>query len=185
MSEAPDRHIARILLDDPYRWRLLEIVRDLGLLDGWIGAGFIRNAVWDDAHDRAPAAPDGDVDVIWYDRSHSASDVDRDLESELSRIEPAVQWSVKNQARMHLRNGDDPYLSATDAMRFWPETATAVAARIGSDGTCEIAAPLGVEDLLGLILRPTTNFIELKRDVFDDRIATKGWLVKYPRLQAI
>jgi hypothetical protein len=28
---------------------------------------------------------------------------------------------------MHMKNGDAPYLSAVDAMRFWPETATSVA----------------------------------------------------------
>lgn len=36
----------------------------------------------------------------------------------------ALGLPVKNQARMHLRNGDRPYQSATDAMRYWPETAT-------------------------------------------------------------
>lgn len=86
---------------------------------------------------------------------------------------------------MHLRNADDPYLSATDAMRFWPETATAVGARMGPDGSCEIAAPLGLEDLLGLIIRPTKNFVALKRDVFDARVASKDWLKNYPKLRVL
>lgn len=36
---------------------------------------------------------------------------------------------LRNQEQMHIRNGDQPYSSALDAMRYWPETATAVATR--------------------------------------------------------
>jgi hypothetical protein len=54
--------------------------------------------------------------------------------------------------------GDAPYASAADAMRFWPETATAVAVRRTAEGPCEIAAPFGLEKLFGLVLRPVSRF---------------------------
>ncbi len=69
-----------------------------------------------------------------------------------------------------------PRASATDAMRYWPETATAVAVRRHGAGLCETAAPLGFDDLFGLILRPTSNFAVLKRDVYDERLRSKKWL---------
>ena len=47
------------------RWHLLDVARTLGPPDGWIGAGFVRNAVWDHRHHRAPLPPAGDVDVVW------------------------------------------------------------------------------------------------------------------------
>jgi len=174
--------IIAILRADPVRWRLLGVVACLGLPDSWIGAGFVRNAVWDHLHDRSPSPVTGDVDVIWYDPRRSDPFEDRRHEAALLAIEPAVPWSVKNQARMHARNGDAPYRSATDAMRHWPETATAVAARRLSPDTCEIAAPLGLEDLLRLAVRPTRRFVRDKRHIYEERVRSKDWLGAWPLL---
>lgn len=174
--------ICTILRADPLRWHLLGVVQALSLPDCWIGAGFVRNAVWDHLHKR-PAAPfDADVDVIWYDPRSTEAAEDQSLERRLQAIEPSIIWSVKNQARMHRRNGDAPYSSATDAMRYWPETATAVAARRRGSNDCDIAAPFGLDDLLNLVLRPTARFRVEKRAVYEDRIRTKGWDRHWPLL---
>jgi hypothetical protein len=87
---------------------------------------------------------------------------------------------VKNQARMHLRNGDAPYRNTLDAVAHWAETATAVAARsIG--GTVEVMAPYGVDDLLNLIVRPAPVFGH-KMDVYCERVMAKGWPALWPKL---
>jgi hypothetical protein len=91
-------------------------------------------------------------------------------------------WSVKNQARMHVQNGDEPYLSTTDAMRYWPETATAVAVRLGESGSCEIAAPLGLDDLLGLVIRPAGRFATEKTKIYQERFKSKNWIEIWPLL---
>ncbi len=171
-----------LLASDPFRRDALEVVATLGLPDGWIGAGFVRDAVWDDRHGFPRRRPVGDIDVLWFDDVTADRGVDAALQKELSIRRPGIEWSVKNQARMHRRNGDVPYGCVADAMRRWPETATAVAARIGTDGQVEINAPLGVDDLFALRLRPTEAFIADKRQVFDDRIASKRWLDRYPLL---
>ncbi|MRE47150.1 hypothetical protein GII66_24395, partial [Escherichia coli] len=49
------------------------------------------------------------------------------LEDRLRQQLPSLDWSVKNQARMHQRNGDYPYTSTRNALLHWPETATAIA----------------------------------------------------------
>jgi uncharacterized protein len=36
-----------ILMNDALRWGALGLVMALGLPDCWIGAGFVRHAVWD------------------------------------------------------------------------------------------------------------------------------------------
>ena len=172
-----------VLRADPLRWRLLKVVQGLDLPDSWIGAGFVRNAVWDHLHQRAPSPPTGDVDVIWYDPRRANPAEDLEHEAALRDAEPAITWSVKNQARMHGRNGDTPYASAVEAMRYWPETATAVAARRRGEHRCEIAAPFGLEDLLGLVLRSTPRFSGEKRAVYEERLRTKGWAVSWPRLR--
>lgn len=175
--------LAALIRHDAARWHALGCVRALGLDDGWIAAGFVRDAVWDHLHDRAPRPPTGDVDVIWFDVMRTDRDLDRALERALAASAPGYRWSVKNQARMHLRNGDSPYRSAADAMRYWPETATAVAIRRTAGNACEIAAPFGLDDLFGLRLVPTAGFVPHKRAIFDRRVAEKSWLTRYPRLR--
>jgi hypothetical protein len=177
--------VAEIIRTDSVRWHLLGLVRDLALPDCWVGAGFVRNAVWDRKHGRAPSPPDGDVDVIWFDPGRADPEEDEVHEAALRRREPSVVWSVKNQARMHLRNGDVPYGSSTDAMRFWPETATAVAARRTAGDECEVAAPFGSTDLHGLILRPTPRFAGEKYPIYQERLRTKGWLQRWPSLRDV
>lgn len=174
--------VVAILRADAIRWHLLKVVSDLDLPDGWIGAGFVRNAVWDRLHGRFASSPSGDIDVIWYDPLCTDPAVDRKYEAALRAVEPTIAWSVKNQARMHDRNGDDPYSSATEAMRYWPETATAVAVRrIGNDD-CEVAAPFGLDDLLTLVLRPTPRFVSEKRHVYEERVRSKRWTSSWPLL---
>jgi uncharacterized protein len=175
--------VARVIASDPLRFKLLRVVRDLRLPDCWIAAGFVRNAVWDHLHSREPQPPSGDIDVIWFDTLSVDAALDRNLEERLVAVSPGFTWSVKNQARMHIRNGDGPYQSATDAMCYWPETATAVAARLCCDGRLEISAPLGLDDLLTLRLKPTARFLKEKRDVFDQRLQCKDWRQTYPLLQ--
>jgi uncharacterized protein len=173
-----------VISGDPFRWHILDVVRSLRLPDCWVGAGFVRNAVWDHLHGRRASAPASDVDVLWFDPERADPADDRRLEAVLRASNPSVEWSLKNQARMHVRNGDAPYTSSADAMRYWPETATAVAVRRSDDDQCDIAAPLGLDDLFGLVLRPTPRFALDKREAYHDRIKTKGWLVTWPLLRA-
>lgn len=180
MGFAADLHT--IILQDPVRRHALQLVEALALPDCWIGAGFVRDTIWDHLHGRSIAMPIGDVDIVWFDHARNVPTNDRAVEMLLQAREPTIAWSVKNQAHMHLRNGDAPYDSVADAMRFWPETATAVAVRL-SGHNLEINAPLGLDDLFHLRLRPTPNFASVKRAIFDQRVADKGWLSRYPRVR--
>jgi hypothetical protein len=175
--------IRSILRADPLRWHLLDVVRTLDLPDGWIGAGFVRNVVWDHLHERPQSPPANDVDVIWYDPGRTDPAEDKEHKAALRAAEPSISWSVKNQARMHIRNGDAPYVSAVEAMRYWPETATAVAIRRHGFDDIEIAAPFGLEDLLNLVLRPTPHFSGGKRGIYADRLRGKGWTTCWPLLR--
>ncbi len=160
----------------------LRLVADVAGTDFWVGAGFLRAAVWDFLHGRAPSPPEGDVDVVWFDAGACDAALDRAIEARLFASDPGEKWSVKNQARMHARNGDTPYVSLADAIAHWPETATAIAARV-VDGRIEVLAPHGTEDLFSLTLRPTPTFAGEKYAVFAERVRSKRWLERWPRLR--
>lgn len=137
-----------LLLNDALRMEALIALRHLHLPDGWIGAGFLRDAVWAHLHQHPQPPVPADVDVVWFDDLQRSEAQDRELESTLKRLSPAFNWSVKNQARMHRRNGDAPYCSTEDALRFWPETATAVAVRLTDNHRLETIAPMGLRTCL-------------------------------------
>lgn len=161
---------------------LLSAVASLQLPDGYISAGFVRNAVWDALHRRPiSCATLRDVDVVYYDPQHDDLESEQRFERALTSMIPGVPWEVRNQARMHLRNGDPPYRGTVDAVRHYPETATAVAARL-VDGRVELAAPLGLSDLLTLVVRPTPNF-RGKLVQFRERQANKKWALRWPMLR--
>jgi hypothetical protein len=174
--------LQKILYDDPLRNRVLSMVFSLGLPDCWVGAGFIRNAFWDFLHARQFSCHPGDVDVLWFSK-HAERSEDQKLESMLYNLDPSIKWSVKNQARMHLRNGDKPYASTVEAIGYWPETATAIAARQREEGYYEIAAPFGLDDLFNLVLKPTPLFLTERRQIYLNRVQTKGWLKAWPLLR--
>jgi len=171
-----------LLAGDPLRLKALHAVASLELPDCWIGAGFVRDAVWDHLHDYGTRPPLGDVDVVWFSAGTLDEEIDRAIEAELANHVCDLRWSVKNQARMHLRNGDAPYTSVADAMTRWPETATAVAARLSENGSVEINAPFGTDDLFALRLQPTPAFLGSKLPIFQARLSSKRWIERYPRL---
>jgi hypothetical protein len=147
----------------------------------WVAAGFIRNAIWDQLHGRSAASwPVGDVDVVYWDPSDISPERDAAIEKRLMAC-AEIPWSVRNQARMHERNGDAPYRSTEDAIRHWPETATAIAARYRGNRV-EVLAPYGIEDLVNLLVRPTPAFA-CKQFVYRARITSEDWARRWPGLR--
>lgn len=186
MTRSDDRaaRLAALVAESPAHLDLLARVAELGLRDGWIAAGFVRDVVWNRLHDLPPALPRSDVDVVWHDPSMAEPAIDAALEDRLRAGRPDIDWSVKNQARMHLRNRSAPYLSTADAMSRWPETATATAVRLTAAGDVEVLAPLGLDDLFAMIVRPTPHFRSTGQvPVMLDRVRDKDWLRRWPRLR--
>jgi len=171
----------------PRMVELLTALATFSVPDAWIGAGFVRNPVWDTLHDRVPDLSSlADVDVIFFDATNLEMERERAIEAALTVLSPGVPWSARNQARMHLRNADLPYQDTEDGVRHWLETATAVAARI-IGGRVELLAPHGVEDLVGLILRPTPTTAARPGHLeeYRQRMQAKGWKRRWPRLRVL
>lgn len=173
------KQVIEIISSNKWRMGVLRLVEDVGLPDWWVGAGFVRNAVWDHLHGK-PMTPLNDIDVLYFDRERTDPEIDENIEIELGLRGPRKRWQVRNQARMHLRNGDVPYRSTSDAIKQWPETATALAVSIGSAGQVILAAPHGVDDLFDLIVRPTTPE---RADLVAQRAEAKRWAKIWPKLK--
>jgi hypothetical protein len=168
------------LQQDTQRMQALCAVRRLGLHDWCLGAGFVRNLVWDKRHEQRVATPLNDIDVIHFDPRHHDAQHDSMLESRLQEwlMRP---WSVKNQARMHRRSNRAPYLNSEDAISYWPEIETAVGARLNADDSITLIAPFGLQALFS----DTLTFNAKSNDLaaFKQRVMQKQWLQRWPRLK--
>jgi len=179
-------HVASL----PWRYAALEAVAGLDLPDCWIGAGFVRGPIWDHLHGYDAPTPLPDIDVVYFDPSDIRAERDEAYSRHLTEGGPKLpwpgtRWSVKNQARMHMKKGEAPYSSTKDALRHWLETPTAVALRLERNGGIGILAPFGTEDLTGLILRPTPYARAKAPEAYRKRIEEKGWLKRWPNVRVL
>ena len=158
--------LIELVLGSDWLRHVLEVVATLDLPDCWIGAGAVRDLVWDtrfgDGFDPARVE---DVDVVFFDLDDLGAEHEHEIERELHEQEPTLDWDVKNQARVHLwyeaRFGGaaQPLTSTTDGVSTWPEIATTIAVRMRADdeSALDIAAPYGLDDLLDGIWRRNLN----------------------------
>jgi hypothetical protein len=184
---ASDSDILALVAADAWMMAALGAVAGLGLPDAWIGAGFLRGAVWDRLHGYGSRTPLDDIDVVYFDPETLDPAAELALETRLGGLLPGLPWEVRNQARMHLRNGDAPYRSSADALAHWLETPTAVALRLNDGGDLELLAPLGTEDLLDLVVRPTPHarMHEHRLAAYRERVTRKNWPAKWPKMRVI
>jgi hypothetical protein len=174
--------ITQLIRCDTLRVEVLKCVHRLNLPECYVGAGFIRNLVWDHLHQKLEATPLNDIDVIYFDKSDTDFKSCLSLESQLKTMMPNVNWELRNQAAMHIRNGDQAYMSTLDAMHYWPEKETAVAVQQTDPGEYQYISAFGLERLFELSITHNPN---RQREVFDHRVKSKGWLTQWPNLKVV
>lgn len=163
---------------------VLRTAQGLGLPDWMIGAGFLRNRVWDFLHGYQKTTPLNDIDLIYFDPVNCTREHDIVYENELKKLMDA-SWEVRNQARMHRVDNDQPRTSAADGLSRWVETPTCVAVRLNQDDTLELIAPWGIDDLVNLVVRPTPVTAEKRMDQYRARQAKKNWKTTWPKLKIL
>ena len=172
-----------LILADEWMIQRLQAVREFGIEDAWIGAGFIRNRVWDYLHDFPVDNHLNDIDVIYFGPDELSPEIDQQMEALLAAKYPDDHWSVKNQARMHLKHGHTAYKNCEEALSHWVETPTCIAAKLWpGKSDVHILAPHGLEDLLTLKVRPNPFYGLDKAELYNQRIAQKKWASKWPKL---
>lgn len=179
LDAVPDykKEILALISNNQESMEALAAVRELQLPDALIAAGFVRNKIWDSVF--ATDTPLADTDVIYFCQHDVSEERDKLLEQRLGKLLPGVCWSVKNQARMHVRNGDRPYISSADAMSFWPEKQTALGIRLEPDGKLHLEHCFALS--LQFNLRIDHNEARSVA-VFRERVQSKGWLERWPEL---
>lgn len=176
-----EKDIIDIIKSDPWMMEVLGIARSLGLKDWAIGAGFVRNKIWDHLSGKVSLGVDTpDIDLVYYDKNGNDEVSDQILSKELNK-KTGYNWEIVNQNYSHVWNKLDPYISTEDAISKWPETVTAIGVNIDKQNDLHLVAPYGISDLINFIVKPTPAFID-KVDILKGRVLKKKWLEKWPRI---
>ena len=167
---------------------VLEAVRDCDPPDWLVGAGAIRNLVWNRLHGYPDDAHIKDVDVAYFDPEDVTPARDGAVETALRARRPDVAWDAKNQAAVHLWYerkfgfAVPPLHSTEDGIATYPETATAVGVRL-TDEDLHVYAPSGLQDLFALVLR--RNPRRVTPEIFWRRALEKRIAERWPRVTVV
>lgn len=178
MNEAD---ILDLIKNDEQMMEVLRTVESLNLPDWLIGAGFIRNKVWDHLHEYKERTISKEIDVDVAYLNYENQDEEKDKQHEISLQEKlSVKWEVINQSRMSHLHGHSKYRDISDALSYWPETATCVGVRLES-GELKLFAPHGIGDLINMKIRICPRLVD--EDIFEKRYRQKEWFKKWPKVK--
>lgn len=85
-----------LLRTDDLRMDCLRAARELALPDWALGAGFIRNLIWDHLHHKSAPTALNDIDLIYLDSADPDGLAETDHEAWLAVRMPGQQWEVRN-----------------------------------------------------------------------------------------
>lgn len=153
---------------------------ELGVADWAIGAGAVRNRVWDALW--GTQQPAEDCDLLCFEPARTGPALEAALEAALRQRAPGLRWEAVNQAGVHrwYRPAIAPRRSLEEGVAGWPETATCVALRLEADGAFTLIAPLGLDDLFAGRLRANPACPDPA--AFARRLASKRFLARWPAL---
>lgn len=179
-----EQDLIRLVQQDDWMMDVLHAAKTLHLPDWWVCAGFVRSKIWDVLHGFAERTPLPDVDVVYFDPGNLNEAAEKELERKLYAIRPNVPWSVKNEARMHVINQMPPFISSTDAIANFTETATALGLTLDEQDRVRLTAPHGIEDAVNQVVRPTPYYMRSpdRARIYENRVSNKRWNETWPRV---
>lgn len=167
----------------------LRAAQSLDLPPWCIGAGAVRNLVWDALHGHARPSALTDVDLAYFDAGDLSTEHDAELQARLTGLAPVLPWEVTNQAGVHLwfeacfGHAVQALSSLEEAIASWPEYATAVGIRLERDESLTVIAPLGLADLFEMRVRRNPRRVSV--ETYRQRVAQKNYAARWPQVSII
>lgn len=180
------RHLAR---SSPWLMPALRAARELDLSSWCLGAGVVRNLVWDALHGYQTPSSLPDLDLAYFDAADVSPERDALLQRRLAEAMPQIPWEVTNQAGVHhwfesyFGHAVAPLTSLPEAVASWPEYATSVGLWLDADDTIHVIAPHGLDDLFNCVVR--RNPARVNVATYRQRVAQKNYAARWPRVTII
>ncbi len=176
-----EQDILNLILQDKWMMSVIYAAAALNLKDWIIGAGFVRNKVWNHLLEIEKETVDTrDIDLVYFDPNGNDEKADEEL-SEKLRQKTGITWEVVNEYYAHKWNNLPPYKSTEDAISQWPETVTAIGVTLDKNNKLKLIAPYGIDDLINFKIRISPKF-KGDSELLKKRMADKKWKEKWPRV---
>lgn len=178
-------NLEKIARDSTWFMEALHAAHSLNFTSWCIGAGAVRNLVWDHLHGYTAPSFLPDIDLVYFNQDEAAG-MEHSHQIKIANICNDFTWEVTNQAHVHLWFEEcfgqpvQPLKSIEEAVATWPEFATSVGITLTQTGDLEIIAPFGLDDLFEMRVRhnPTRASIA----AFRSRIASKRYKERWPNV---
>ena len=186
---AMQTQLVAIVRSSAWFMHALEAVRALQLTSWCIGAGAVRNLVWDHLHGFGQPTALPDVDVAYFDPDDLRPETEARLQALLAARAPDMPWEVTNQAAVHLwfeghfGHAVSALGSLEEAVASWPEYATAVGIVLTEGSAIDIIAPHGLQDLFDI--RVQRNPARVSIETYRRRVAEKCYAERWPLVSVI
>lgn len=183
-SITSEEDIRKLIESDAWMMQALKATEALNLPDWWIGAGFLRNKVWDTLEGNE-SKPSRDVDLAYFNDQDETAETDWAYDEQMKHDYPFAKWEVRNQARMHYYDDLPKFTSTEEGIAHWVETATCVGVKL-VDGELKFLFCYGIDDLINLTARAVSVYDTPERiATFYNRVNKKGWRRRWPHLTVV
>jgi uncharacterized protein len=180
------RSLEFILLKNTFIKNIFDNADRLELPHWYLGAGCVAQTVWNYLSEKEMSVDIIDYDLAYFDPQDLTYESEDKCVANVRALfkELPIKIDVKNQARVHLWYEDrfghpiESYQSVEEAINTWPTTATCVGVRY-IQGTFEVYAPYGLNDMFGMIVRP--NKLKITEEIYNNKI--NRWKECWPSLQ--
>ncbi len=183
-----EQELIDIIRQDTQLMHVLEIARSANLPNWYIGAGIVRNSVWDYLHGTPGKTPIRDIDLVYF----SSEEIqEQEVRQFLENSIPNVEWDFKNSAIVHKwykeKKGIDrkPLNSSEEDIDNWPEICSCIGIRLQNDNQLLIYAPYDIDDLLDMVFRRNIEGDRITEKVFEWRVENKHIAERWPKAKIV
>ncbi|KQY71043.1 MULTISPECIES: nucleotidyltransferase family protein [unclassified Brevundimonas] len=163
--KALESRLVDIVRADPGLMHVLRGIRDQDLPDWRIFSGAVYQSVWNALTGRPAGYGVRDYDVGYFDPDTSWDAEDVVIKRVAAAFDEPFRSTVevRNQARVpiwfpaHFGEPYDPLSGTDEALERFVAPAFAIGVRLEKDDAVSVAAPLGLDDMFNLVLRPNPN----------------------------
>ena len=163
---SPEDRLRAIVRTDEDLMAILAIARGLRLPQWRLVAGCLYQTVWNHLTGRPRGTGIKDYDLIYFDGSDGSWQAeDAVIQRGASAFGGRWPVEIRNQARVHLwfqKRFGLPYprlASADESLSHYVSIVHAVGVRLEEDGRLDVAAPFGLDDVFGMIIRANPSRI--------------------------
>jgi len=169
---------------------ILARLDELSVPDAWLVSGCLFQTVWNVLAGEDPMRAIKDYDVFYFDDSDVTSEAEEQVNRRAADVlaKPGCEVDVRNQARVHLWYesefgvGGYPRLTkSTDGVDNFLAVCCMVGVRRTREGSVELYAPFGTDDVLNLIMRQNPWYPNAPRHCYERK--ARRWSRLWPALR--